>query len=232
MKFLLIRNTPTEAPGLVGQFLRGRNVDCHDASAFDPAGLPPSDAFDALAVFGSPESCTQLSRLPTLGKVRELMAEFVRGKKPVLGICFGGQLLAHVLGAKVHRNPQPEFGSYAVDLTDAGKASPFFEGFPSSFPAAQWHGDTFDLPAGATLLATSPLCPHQAFSYGNCLGLQFHPEVTRERALEWADEYAADLKKFDKSPQQVCDELSASHEQRAKLCKQLVQNFLTITGHD
>jgi hypothetical protein len=81
-----------------------------------------------------------------------------------------------------------------VTLTDAGVADPIFAGLPRSFPALQWHGDTFDLPEGATLLASSPAYPNQAFRFGSrAYGVQFHVEVLPQMAREWArvPEYAA-----------------------------------------
>jgi GMP synthase-like glutamine amidotransferase len=78
-------------------------------------------------------------------------------------------------------------GLLPVDLTDAAASDPVFEGAPESFPTLQWHGDTFDLPEGATLLASSPAYRNQAFSYKRAYGLQFHLEVTPELAAEWGD---------------------------------------------
>jgi GMP synthase (glutamine-hydrolysing) len=74
-----------------------------------------------------------------------------------------------------------------VELTDAAASDPVFAGAPRSFPALQWHGDTFDLPVGATLLASSPAYLNQAFSYRNAYALQFHLEVTPALAREWGE---------------------------------------------
>lgn len=227
MKFLLIRNFQSESPGLIGELLSKRGIECDDVLATDK--LPNAEPYDGLAVFGSPESCVALSQESPFIGVRDLISEFVKSDRPVLGICFGGQLLAQALGARVRRCSTPEIGSASLSLTKDGKSSPYFTGFPSPFLAAQWHSDTFDLPTGATLLATNNACPHQAFSYRNSLGIQFHPELTLERAHEWVEEYAAELSQFDKSPEQVRDELVSTHEERARLCERLVENFLRTT---
>ena len=97
---------------------------------------------------------------------------------PVLGICLGAQLLAKTLGARVYPNRVKEIGWYPIELTPAAADDPLFaqSGAQTVF---QWHGDTFDLPAGAVHLARSPLCENQAFRYGhNAYGLQFHIEMT------------------------------------------------------
>jgi GMP synthase (glutamine-hydrolysing) len=85
----------------------------------------------------------------------------------------------------VYRGERPEVGFLPVELSDAAAADPVFRDAPRSFPTLQWHGDTFDLPAGATLLASSPAYPNQAFRVGRSYGLQFHLEVPLELAEEW-----------------------------------------------
>jgi GMP synthase-like glutamine amidotransferase len=105
---------------------------------------------------------------------------------PLLGICLGSQLLAKALGARVYRNPQQEIGWDTVDLTPAGATDPLFAGLTSPVPVFQWHGDAFDLPAGATPLASSPLCTHQAFRYNDQVyGLLFHLELTPAMIHSW-----------------------------------------------
>jgi GMP synthase-like glutamine amidotransferase len=85
----------------------------------------------------------------------------------------------------VYTGEQPEVGVLPVHLTSEAADDPVFAGAPSSFPTLQWHGDSFDLPDGAVLLASSPAYPHQAFRVGRSYGLQFHIEVPLELATEW-----------------------------------------------
>jgi len=108
--------------------------------------------------------------------------------KPFLGVCLGVQLLASALGAEV--GPLAggaEVGLLPVELTAEGRDHHLFEGMPEPLVTLQWHGDTFELPEGATLLASSPAAPHQAFQAGSAYGVQFHLEVTPEMAREWAE---------------------------------------------
>ena len=114
---------------------------------------------------------------------------------PVWGVCLGAQLLAAALGARVYPGERAEVGMLAVELTEAAADDPVFGDAPRSFPTLQWHGDTFDLPDGATLLASSPAYRSQAFVYKRSYGLQFHLEVTPELAAEWGTvpAYAASL---------------------------------------
>jgi len=105
------------------------------------------------------------------------------GRIPTLGICLGSQLIAHALGARVYPNekdgkPVKEIGFDRVRLTPEGSANPLFKGFPSEIRVLQWHGDAFDLPDGASLLATSAASRNQAFAFENAYGILFHLELT------------------------------------------------------
>ncbi len=105
--------------------------------------------------------------------------------RPVLGICLGGQLIAKALGAEVRTGHDREIGWHRVAKTAAGKASPFLSGLDDDFAVFQWHGDTFAIPPGAQHLLRNDCYENQAFSIGNILALQFHPEMTRALILDW-----------------------------------------------
>jgi len=107
------------------------------------------------------------------GEARQI-EDSLRRRQPVLGICLGCQLLVHALGASVHRGESPEIGFGFVELTEAGKRDPVIGTTGPSCPVFHWHGDTFDVPSGATLLASSAAYPHQAFRKGDsAYGLNF-----------------------------------------------------------
>ncbi len=125
--------------------------------------------------------------LPWLTAEKQAIADAVRAGVPYWGSCLGVQLLAASLGASVYPGTQPEVGVLPVTLTGDGRSDPVFAGLPAEFLTLQWHGDTFDLPDGATLLASSPAYPNQAFRVGQtAYGVQFHVEVTEQMAREWA----------------------------------------------
>jgi GMP synthase (glutamine-hydrolysing) len=113
---------------------------------------------------------------------------------PVLGVCLGAQLLAHALGANVFRGQQPEIGFAPVELTTEGRRDVIFNGVPSPVPVFHWHGDTFDLPVGAALLASSANYSNQAFRFGKrAYGLQFHLEPDAPAWAEWRQRLPASL---------------------------------------
>ncbi|MCA9438879.1 MAG: type 1 glutamine amidotransferase, partial [Candidatus Omnitrophica bacterium] len=134
-----------------------------------------------VVVSGGPSSA--YADLPWIPRLEALICEAVETEKPFLGVCLGHQIAAQALGGKVEKNPRGwEIGDPEVELTEEGKADPFFSGLPPRFRVIQSHQDTVsDLPPGAKLLASSPLCENQSFAIGeNFRCVQFHPEMNAE----------------------------------------------------
>jgi GMP synthase-like glutamine amidotransferase len=143
---------------------------------------------------------------PWLVEEKKLIERAVKAGKRVLGVCLGAQLLAEVLGARVYRNRHKEIGWFPVQLTGQATPSSLLAGFPETFPAFHWHGETFDIPAGARHLAKSEACKNQAFECdGRVLGLQFHLEVTRASVRALIENCRADIRKgrYQQSPRQM-----------------------------
>jgi len=122
---------------------------------------------------------------PHLPAERELIAECTSRGTPVLGVCLGAQLLAASLGGHVYRGPAPEIGLGTVQLTEDGRRDRVLGPAGPELAVLHWHQDTFELPDGATLLATNTQYRHQAFRVGTAYGLQFHVEID-DTALEQA----------------------------------------------
>lgn len=171
MNVLILQHQPDDGPGNLAAWLDGRAVPYTivDVSAGD---LPAPGRYRALAVLGSKRSAYDTDE-PWIRAEHEFVAACIAAGTPVLGICFGAQLLARVLGGEVHRMPQPELGWYDI----AGEA-------PYGGTWFVWHGDQITAPPGSTVLATSPVCTH-AFVHGDHLGVQFHPELTAELLDHW-----------------------------------------------
>src|SRR5262245_3105949 len=177
-------HVPFEGLGSIAAWLEGRRADLGATRLFDAgARLPHPDDLDWLIVMGGPMSVNDELIHPWLVSEKRLIAEAIAASKTVLGICLGAQLVASALGAKVARNPEREIGWFPVEPTWEASRSAFASIFASPAEVFHWHGETFELPAGATLLARSAACAHQAFSVGErVLGLQFHLETTAESA--------------------------------------------------
>lgn len=177
----VLQHHECEGLGAIGDTLEQRRITPYFIRSFK--GEPvPKEIGDAagLIVMGGPQSTYQQKEFPYLRREMRLIEDALGRAKPVLGVCLGSQLLAATLGAKVYPGRQKEIGWNRVTLTDFAAADPLFAGVPQSFTGFHWHGDIFDLPRGATLLASSALTAHQAFRYANnAYGLLFHMEVTQ-----------------------------------------------------
>lgn len=165
-----------------------RGLELHRVELDEGEPLPATlDGIDAVVAMGGPMSVNDEAEHPWLVGEKRLIRAAVEAGVPFWGSCLGVQLLASSLGARVYRGEAPEVGVLPVFPTDAGTTDPVISAVAWPRPTLQWHGDTFELPLGAVLLATSPAYEHQAFRVGRvAYGVQFHVEVTAEMAEEWA----------------------------------------------
>jgi GMP synthase (glutamine-hydrolysing) len=184
---LVLQHIACEPPAAFEDELRSRGLDLVRVELDEGDPLPDWREFPAIVVMGGPMGAYDESDHAWLVEEKRLLREAVEADVPVWGVCLGAQLLAAALGARVYRGEHPEVGLLPVELTSEAAADPVFAGAPASFPTLQWHGDSFDLPDGAKLLASSPAFPNQAFRVGRSYGLQFHLEVTPELATEWGE---------------------------------------------
>jgi GMP synthase (glutamine-hydrolysing) len=184
---LVLQHIACEPPGVYEDVLRERGVGLHRVELDEGEPLPDWREFDLIVAMGGPMSVNDEHELPWLTGEKQAIGEAVRAGVPFWGACLGVQLLAASLGARVYAGPKPEVGLLPVELTDEARADPIFAGLPRTLLTLQWHGDTFDLPAGAVRLASSRVYPNQAFRFGEAAyGLQFHVEVRPDMAREWA----------------------------------------------
>ncbi|MCA9531070.1 MAG: glutamine amidotransferase [Myxococcales bacterium] len=194
LRHLAFEDLGTLAPLLVG---RGHRISYLDVPLGAVETLDPLEP-DLLVVLGGPISATDDASYPFLRQERDVLAARVAADRPVIGVCLGAQLTAQVLGARVYPAAAKEIGWAPIALTAAGASSPLAS-LAEDVPAEgamvlHWHGDTFDLPAGATRLASTALCPNQAFAYGRAtLALQFHVEVAPDAVEAWLVGHAAEL---------------------------------------
>jgi GMP synthase-like glutamine amidotransferase len=184
---LVLQHIACEPPAAFEDELRARGLELVRVELDEGDPLPDWREFAAIVVMGGPMGAYEDGEYTWLAPEKVLLREAVEADVPVWGVCLGAQLLAAALGARVYPGERPEVGLLPVELTAAAADDPVFGAAPARFHTLQWHGDTFDLPPGATLLASSRDYANQAFRIGRSYGLQFHLEVPHELATEWAE---------------------------------------------
>jgi GMP synthase-like glutamine amidotransferase len=211
MRALILQHEDPTPPGHVIEWLRGHGIefDVHridlDERDVDPTG------YDLIVSLGS--EFAVFDDREFVRREERLMRRAVEAEVPILGLCFGGQMLARVLGGVVYRGDECEIGWLPVRTTDASLVP---EG-----PWFQWHFDVITAPPGVEVIAETDLGA-QAFVAGRSLGLQFHPEVTPEIMDEWVRAYPHELEAEGVDPHG----LLAETRQRAAQAKQTTWRLL------
>jgi len=184
---LVIQHVPHERLGTFEESFTRAGCSILPLNSYNSkATWPALSAVQGIVVMGGPQSVYEQTKYPFLTKELALLREALTANLPILGVCFGAQLLAAALGAKVTRNPQKEIGWYPLMREPGTDTDLLCELFGQTETVFQWHGDTFALPNGATRLFSSPLCQEQGFRYrDHVYGLQFHLEVTEAMIRAW-----------------------------------------------
>jgi len=216
MRALILQHEEPTPPGLVTEWLGGHGaivetfrIDVDDREV-DPT------RYDLIVSLGSEFAAFDDTK-PFVPREASLLRRAVDAEVPILGLCFGGQMLARVLGGEVYRSSDSEIGWLPVQSTDP-------EMVPEG-PWFQWHFDTFALPPGATLMAETHVGP-QAFVMGRSLGLQFHPEVTTDIMTDWVREYRHELDADGVDPDALLEETKRRAVDSKRMSLRLMEWFL------
>lgn len=194
MRMSVLQHAPFEGPAAIAEWASSRGVRLDVYHLYRGGGLPAHDAFDMLTVMGGPMSANDTAALPWLQPEIDFVREAIAAGKTVLGICLGAQIIARALGARVYPASEKEIGWFPVRRIAATPEHALAAAFPASFTPLHWHGETFDLPEGATRLAETDAVPNEAFRLGDrVLGLQFHIEATPESVVELIENAADEI---------------------------------------
>jgi len=193
MRCLALQHVAFEDLGLFARVLSARGFEIvHRETAIDGLDEALWDDADLVVVLGGPIGVGDVAAYPWLQTTITALRRRLHTGRRTLGVCLGAQLMAAALGARVQPGPAKEIGWSPLTLSDEGRRSPLRH--LGGLPVLHWHGDRFELPPGATPLASTGSTPHQAFSLGtHALALQFHPEVDATRIERWLIGHAVEL---------------------------------------
>lgn len=229
-----LQHVPFEDLANIEVWAKEKGFSITSTKLYSDESLPMRDEFDWLVIMGGPMNIYEEHIYRWLGQEKRFIEQAISDGKLVLGICLGAQLIADVLGGKVHKNKYKEIGWFDVELTADAKNSRVFNNLGERFIAFHWHGDTFDIPPGCIHAAKSEVCANQAFATedGKVVGLQFHLETSREsieKLLKYCKDDIIDGGKYVQSEEEMlskADEyLKAINEQMVKLLENMMKGL-------
>jgi len=228
MSCIALRHVAFEHAGLIADCLaaRGRQLTQIEVGC-EPLDRAAIVDADLLVVLGGPIGVYETDDYPFLGPEIEAIAARLAAERPTLGVCLGAQLIAAALGARVAPGPAKEIGYAPITLTEAGARSvlaPF-----ANADVLHWHGDNFDLPPGAERLASTAVCPNQAFAIGHhTLGLQFHIETPPEEIEAWLIGHTVELGKVGIKPGTIRAQAARSGAATAQAGRRVIDAWLDL----
>jgi GMP synthase (glutamine-hydrolysing) len=200
-KILSIKNINFETLGTLERLFHLDGYQIENVEAQTESIPINADQYLAIVILGGPIAAYD-NKIAHLTKEQELIRNAIKNGIPVLGICLGSQLIAQAIGGRVFRGPIKEIGWFEVTLTPDGREN-LFKGFTDkTLRVFQWHGDTYELPSTAKIMASSNLYP-QAFEFGSAIGLQFHLEVNTQMIERWLQEYSEEIKREHIKPEDI-----------------------------
>ena len=201
MSILICKNISSEGPGTIGDFLSLKGIPYSISDLYKGEPLPDAASYDTLIMLGGPMSVND--DIAYIRQEEELVRNFAAAGKKMLGVCLGAQIMAKALGAKVYKGPATEVGWLDISLSEEGLSDPLMiklachpdDGdIRKTFKVFHWHGETFDIPIGASRLASSALYPNQGFRYDAGYSFQFHIEVSEQIIYDWMSGEKLDMK--------------------------------------
>lgn len=225
MRVHSFQHVPFEGLGSIEPYLDSKGYGITKTKFFESADIPDINEIDFLIIMGGSMSVNDEDKFPWLIREKRFIQNFIGTGKPVLGVCLGAQLIANSMGVKVYQNIFKEIGWFPIEGILSNNHSIF--NFPSLVEVFHWHGETFDIPKGASLLARSEGCENQAFQIDDSvIGLQFHLEITPESANSIVSSCRHQLvpSKYVQTEEQI---LSANNEQYGKI-NQIMEEVISF----
>ena len=196
MRIHIIQHLAHEhAASIIDWAKKNNHVLSYTCLFYEQFAFPSTEEFDMLIILGGTMGAYEEEKFSWLSVEKNFITKAVEANKLVLGICLGSQILAEALGSKAYPHLEKEIGFFPIYKTADGIQDPSLKDIPGSWTVFHWHGDTFDLPEGATHLFFSDACKNQGFKKGSCYGFQFHGEINNELLLAMISHERSELRK-------------------------------------
>jgi GMP synthase (glutamine-hydrolysing) len=222
---LSIQNTEIETLGNLKKLFESDGFEIETKHVKKDSIPQEVDNYEAIVILGGYMSVYQ--NLPFLEEQQKLIRNANHHQVPLLGICLGSQLIAQALGGRVYKGQRKEIGWFEVKVNNEGR-NDIFKGITNErIKVFQWHGDTYELPKSAILLASSNLYP-QAFKVGTSIGILFHLEVTHEIIRNWTSNYRLEMTEVGVSTDSILNNKKNEFENLADNCKVVYSNFFKM----
>jgi GMP synthase (glutamine-hydrolysing) len=223
-RILSVQNVECETLGTLEHMFRSDGFEIEKISAQGDPVPVTTKGYDAIVILGGPMAV--YDNLLHLQREQDLIKDAIKSNTPVLGVCLGSQLIAQAAGGRVYKGKKKEIGWHSVYVTPASSNDIFRGVIDKTIKVFQWHGDTYDLPVNAKILAYSDIYP-QAFRLGSAVGIQFHLEVDRPLIESWMHEYGAEVDAEKIKPESLLPS-QGDLEDLSRRCKTVYNNFTKV----
>jgi GMP synthase-like glutamine amidotransferase len=234
MRAHCFQHEPFEGMAAIETWLKKKDFTIAYTYFFENGQIPAVNDIDWLILMGGSMSVNDEKEFPWLVKEKEFVRQCIKQGKVVIGTCLGAQMIANSLGAKVFKNTQKEIGWFPIQKSSWAHSN-LFTALPNELPVFHWHGETFDLPEGADLMASSEACKNQIFTINkNVIGFQCHLETTHESLISLSDNCRSELVPttyIQSENQMIADEKKYSARMQTALFG-ILDNLLLINKSD
>jgi GMP synthase-like glutamine amidotransferase len=196
MRIHCLQHVAFETPGTICEWAAMNNCSISYTYFFEQQfSFPSLTDFDVLLIMGGYMNVDEEEKFPWLTQEKRFIKDGIDAGKKIIGICLGSQLIASALQCAVYKGKEKEIGFFPVDFSNEAKNNRLFDHFISPYTLFHWHGDTFDLPENAAVIASTGVCKHQTYFIDpNIIGLQFHLEMDEATIEEMLSHDGEELK--------------------------------------